>query len=118
MRQIIDLSLKAAIRVMKSCPADCHIMGAQVARWARVHVNEKNRLTTFVYNDGAGKPRGGKEYRYREYHSGLDIMTSPDELCSFVDKVEGASEENKAAAKAEIRAHFFEADAIDLKVKK
>lgn len=112
MRQIIDLSLKAAIRVMKSRPADCHIMGAQVARWARVHVNEKNRLT--AYTVGGQK---FKEYRYREYHSGLDIMTSPDELCAFVDKVEGASEENKERAKAEIRAHF-KADAIDLKVKK
>jgi len=116
MRQIIDLGLKAVIHVMKSCSADCHIMGAKATRWARVYVNEKNRLTNRVFETEAG-PSEGKEYSYREYCSDLDTVASPDRLCAFVDKVEGASNENKERAKAEIRAHF-KADVINLVAKK
>ena len=107
--QEIDLSLKAAIYVVKSRPADCHLLGAGVQCWARVHVNEKNRLTPYTLG---GKEH--KEYRYREYRSEMDSMTDPKRLCAFVDNVEGASKENKEAAKAEIRNHF----AIDLVTKK
>ena len=114
--QVVDLGLKAVIYVMKSRSADRHIMGAEVKCWARVYVNEKNRLTNRVFMTDAG-PSEGKEYSYREYDSGTDSVTSPDRLCSFADKVEGASNENKEGVKAEIRAHF-KADAIDLVARK